>query len=737
MVYIAHINEKENKVQSVKEHCENTGNLCSEYCIPMLKPVLYNIGLLHDIGKYQPAFQKRISGKNISVEHSVPGAIVATTKYNNLLGLIIAACITGHHTGLPNLGNFNDSQDMSTLYGRLKRTFEDYSIWNKEIVLNEQVDDKLLLEKMFRECNNITLLSEKMAFWTRYCFSCLTDADSIDTANFCGTNYNIGLKSDFDDCLKKVDEKMASFNAITDLQKARKTIQQQVFDNKDYSANFYFMNMPTGSGKTLCSVKLALRLAKSLNKKRIIYIIPFNSIIDQTVDEFEKAFGASAEILRHQSSFSYDDIESEREEDYRRYARFSIENWNADFIVTTAVQFFESLASNKRSKLRKLHNMADSILIFDEAHMMPVNYLHPCLQAIKFVTEELNSIAVFLTATMPNYTEVYNKYLKTDIKAIDLVKDRSLFSVFKKCNYIYLGIQSEEAILTRACKTPSSLIIVNRRKVARNLYNLITGKKYHLSTYMTPFDRKRIIDEIKCELAILERDYPELKNVPENRRITVVSTSLIEAGVDLDFHTVFRELSGLDSILQAGGRCNREGRRKLAEVFVYISEQQKSKVEKDDRANIALGIINDFENIDSDDAVKCYYDRYFALKKQEINSCSIGNMATSPKTIPFEDYAKKFKLIDGRTVSIIVGQNEASRAIINAIKHGQGVDFRKSQKYACTVYRYELQELMEMGVVDDFETGVYCLTNSDYYDPNLGILFEGKDYYLEEGGFIL
>lgn len=187
---------------------------------------------------------------------------------------------------------------------------------------------------------------------------------------------------------------MSAFMCRTRLQKARSALQAQAFQRASRDAEIYLMNMPTGSGKTLASVKIALERALAGKKKRIIYVIPYNSIIDQTVDVFEGLFGGELEILRHQSTFSYEDTE-DQDEDYQKAAKLAVENWDAPFIVTTAVQFFESIYANKRGKLRKLHNMADSILVFDEAHLMPQSYLQPCLQSIAFITKYLNSEAIF------------------------------------------------------------------------------------------------------------------------------------------------------------------------------------------------------------------------------------------------------------------------------------------------------------------------------------------------------
>ena len=728
-MFIAHIREKDNKIQTVEEHSKQTAVICQKNSIDELKNIAYNIGLLHDVGKYQNSFQNRIRGENIRVEHSTCGALVAEKEYKKILKFLFQYCIAGHHSGIPNGGLKIDTEDMSTLSGRLKRKFENYDEYKEELKLLN-LDENYLFEYMKKDCYKTEDIIEKYAFIVRYLFSCLTDADTIDTANFCnGVEYK-NLSSNFEGCLKKLNQKFNEFNPITELQKARSQIQKQVYEKIDKDSKIYLMNMPTGSGKTLCSVKFALERAIRTNKKRIIYIIPYNSIIDQTVNEFEKIFGKDLQILRHQSTFSIDE-KSDVTEDYKNTLKLSMENWNADFIVTTSVQFFETIYSNKRGKLRKLHNMQDSILIFDEAHLMPKDYLQPCLRGIYYITKLLNSEAVFLTATMPNFKDLMKKYVSENIEILDLVTDKKLFNKFEKCKYEFAGEQSYETLLSRTVDNPSNLIIVNSRATARKLYNLCTGKKYHLSTYMTAYDRENIIKKIKEDLTKLEEDYPNLVNVPNDRKITVISTSLIEAGVDLDFYSVYRELSGLDNILQSGGRCNREGKRNNAKVEIFELSDEKYKIKHDDgRSNICLYLIKKYKNILDEKAIEEYYNQLFFLQHENIIKNSISNECKDIASIPFEDYSNKFELIDSKTISIIIPRDELSNKLIDEIKYTHIANTKRLQKYASTVYRYEFEDLLKQHVLDDYESGVYCLENLDYYDDEIGLKFEGKDYII-------
>lgn len=465
---------------------------------------------------------------------------------------------------------------------------------------------------------------------------------------------------------------------------------------------------------------------------KIIYL--YNSIIDQTADTLEKLFQKDAEILRHQSTFSYEDMD-DFSEDYRNVAKKAAENWDAPLIITTAVQFFESIYHNNRGKLRKMHHMAECILIFDEAHLMPLEYLQPCLRGIAYITKYLNSEAVFLTATMPDFPKLIKKYALKNSKITYLVEDTSLFSKFQKCNYSYLGEISEEALLHKASIYPSCLIIVNSKKKARRLFEKSIGKTFHLSTYMTGYDRKKVLEQIRRELSLLEKKLEENlftpDSIPEEERITIISTSLIEAGVDLDVYTVFRELNGLDNILQSGGRCNREGKRANADTFIFSLEEMKQPLE-DVQQSIVKGLIKKYPDISCPESVREYYERLFAIKESILQKNTITQRCHAIDSIPFREYAEQFALITSRTISIVVPRDDKSRELINKLRYTKSTieAGRKLQLYTCSVYPQELEDLIHQHVIDDFGTGIYCLIHPDYYDEKTGITFDAKDYMI-------
>lgn len=724
-MYIAHKSDT-GETQSILEHGEGTAKRCHNFGVEPFKSLLYLTGLVHDVGKYQPAFQLRINGEKVIAPHAFCGAQEIKKRYGATApSMLMQYVIAGHHAGLPDAGTKADPAEVSSLYGMLKRQGGDVSAFEKELTLGP-LDEAALQAYMAEGCKTPAEAAERFAFFTRYCFSCLTDADWLDTEAFCARENRSSLTADFAQCLAAVDSQLQGFTCKTELQKKRAALQKQVFDHVDTPGNIFLMNMPTGSGKTLASIKFALMRAIAAGKKRIIYVIPYNSIIDQTADTFEKLFGDYAKILRHQSSF---DLETQTPEGSEPLAlKKATENWDAAIILTTAVQFFESVYSNKRSKLRKLHNMADSVLIFDEAHLMPHSYLQPCLLAISHITKFLNSEAVLLTATMPDYPKLFEKLAGQSLAIVPLVDQKQDFAAFQKCSIRWMKTVSEEALLSRCAQAPSCLVVVNKRKTAARLYRSLSCKhKFHLSTYMTALDRQRTIAEIRQKLEQLEERYSDLCEVPPDERICVISTSLIEAGVDLDFFTVYRELWGLDSILQSAGRCNREGKRPNADVYAFELEGQTGKAATD-AASVTRGLLENFSDPTDEACIEAYYERLLFVRSEELMSHALPP-CPRPTQIPFKSYAESFELIDSGTVSVVVAQDEKSRLLLEAARRTGIPPVRKLQMYTFSVYPYELEQLMAQGVIETIG-GIFVLTSGDYYRPEVGVCFDGQDYFV-------
>lgn len=715
--YIAHKTE-DGRIQTIKQHLNNTADLSEKFAVKNCKSIAREIAKGHDIGKYSEAFQLHINGRYNRVEHAICGA----KEFRKIMSEdcflpMIEYCIAGHHTGLPDGGASSDMEDKPTLAGRMKRETEDYQNYCNEITL-EKPDTTELLKCFipFMKNKNTIEMVELYAFITKYVFSCLTDADFLDTERFCNPDYQRGLTGDFEAAYELVNNKLSSFSKDTAVREARAKLLDQAVENSKSSKQINILNMPTGSGKTLCSLKIALNSIlrdASATKKRIIYVIPYTSIIEQTADTFTSIFGDKLEVLQHHSNYFFDNenntnYEENEAEDMAKKLKRTCENWDAPLIITTSVQFFQSLYHYRGSGLRKLHNLADSIIIFDEIHLIPLEYIQPCLRAIGYITKYLNSQAIFLSATMPDYSPMFRRFLP-DNTICELITEKSNFQYFKNCHYTNLGKKSFEEVIDKASGYQSCLIIVNKKASAQYIYEHLEGKKFHLSAFMTPDHRSIVIGDIR-------------RSLKNNEKITVVSTSLVEAGVDFDFHAVFRQLAGLDSILQSGGRCNREGKREEGWVFIFETDEMP-KSDMGIRSNITAAILREYEDITSVECIEDYYNRLFQYYDKNITQNSIASFGGNRflTSIPFRSYAESFEYIKADTIGIVVDRTEDSHRLIGQLEVGNMGVRRKLQKYTVALSKYQFDELYKLGIVQDY-SGVFVLGNNDYYDKSMGLV---------------
>lgn len=630
-------------------------------------------------------------------------------------------------------GTVADNSDSPTLSGTLKRENEytgenDYSAYTTEINFATLTqEERTPPYNELRSAKDPTELIERYAFFTKYVFSCLTDADFLDTERFCNKNVERGMSGDFEKALDKLNRELSNMPSDNPLRQARSRIQQQAFDNSVNKSHISILDMPTGSGKTLCSLKLALESGK----KRIIYVIPYTSIIEQTANKFEKMFGDVLPVLQHHSNYSYDG-DTEEEKKTAEKLKKTCENWDAPLIITTSVQFFQSIYHYKGSALRKLHNLRDSVIVFDEIHLIPTELLRPCLKAVGYITKYLNSEALFLSATMPDYSKLFDKFLP-DVNYNKLVTDRTNFKYFKKCEYKDMGKTTLETIAENASRCKNALIVVNTKKTAAELYNLVQGEKYHLSANMTPAHRSRVIEVVR-------------KKLKKGEYITVVSTSLVEAGVDLDFNTVFRQLSGLDSILQAGGRCNREGKDAKGYVYVFdIDETYRKGSDLAMRINKTKGLLEKYQDITSYDCIKEYYDGIFDFNQSRIAENSIAKYneqsnsfdrqgLMSPYSIPFRSYAMQFEYISADTISLVIDDpnDQTCHKLVETLRNGDMSVRRALQKYSVSVYMNVFKDLYSQGVLKDHGTGIFILENQSYYNNETGLDTQAamQDYFI-------
>ena len=713
MEIYAHVDNKGRK-QTLEAHLEGTAQLAASFAVSELKSAAFYLGRIHDIGKCRPDFQRRLNNEKIRCEHACCGA-AEIMKNGGLASYLLAYCAAGHHSGLQNGGAKNDSPDDGTLHAALNKDASDY-LPEGERFRRSMPDMKPLINMISDGTRDISECIERSAFFTRYLFSCLTDADFIDTERFCSPDTDRNIKGDFAKALEKVDGELAKFKCDTAVRTARKSLQEQAFSACQYGG-IHIMNMPTGSGKTLCSIRLALQKAVSEGKKRIIYVIPYTSIIEQTADVFTKIFGDVLPVVQHHSNYCPDEDESSdiTEDKLKKVC----ENWDAPLIVTTNVQFFQSFYHRKSSRLRKLHNIADSVIVFDEVHMMPVPFLQPCVRAVGYVVKYLGSEAFFLSATMPDFAELFHKYAK-GCDYDELIWDKTDFKKFRNSQIRYLGEITWDRLAQMSEENESTLIIVNSRKSAGKLYDMCreTDRKvYCLSTYLTANDRSALIAEMR---EILDKNKKE--HMDHHNPVTVISTSLIEAGVDLDFGAVYREIAGLDSILQSAGRCNREGTRSDCFTNVFISEDgMPSRGDIGIRANISRQLLESGNDVVEPAVITEYYNRLFERMKDQIAENTISAGVQSMDAIPFKDYSERFdKMIDGDTIGIVIPCEE-NRELLESLDSGDRSVLRKLRRYTATVHYNEFRDLLERGVISDSGTCVYRLTVPELYTRDRGL----------------
>ena len=486
MKYIAHIDGE--RIQTIKEHLEGTAKLSGEFAEKFGKQDWgYCCGMLHDIGKYSIDFQKRILGENnYRVDHSTAGARVCLEKGGKYS--FLEYCIAGHHAGLPNYGNNYDESTDSTLSGRRLKKLSDYQAYQTEIevpaINSMPIDLKRTVNPDF-----------SLSVFMRMIYSCLVDADFLDTEAFMkegkqGRNSGENIEILF----KKLENYISGWlkNQDIDTVNGRRTeILKNCLEMGKTEKGLFRLTVPTGGGKTVASLAFALRHALENKMDRIIYVIPYTSIIEQNAKVFRDILGEE-NVLENHCNVDYESSEE------LLPMQLASENWDKPIVVTTNVQFFESLFANKSSKCRKLHNIANSVIIFDEVQMLPNDYLKPCIAMIEELINNYQVSAVLCTATQPALASFFHE----GISAKELCpRMEEQFEFFKRTVFENVGVLTENDLIQRLEKEYQALCIVNTKKRAQRIYKQLEGEGvYHLSTSMYPKHRRRILREIRERL---------------------------------------------------------------------------------------------------------------------------------------------------------------------------------------------------------------------------------------------
>ena len=700
--YLAHLSDT-GETQTILEHLHGTALLAKEFARPFCGESQAALaGLAHDIGKYSQSFQRRLQGSPERVDHATAGALECYKRQQ----LVAAFAVAGHHGGLPDGGTQADGTDRPTFLGRIKRGLQGglkpYEGWEEEVAL-PQPDFPAFLK---------TPASDLMLF-TRMIYSCLVDADFLDTEAFMTGASRAVNETSMEQLWESLQRYISSwFPPKGELNHQRCQILKRCMqEGENQRPGLFSLTVPTGGGKTVSSLAFALAHARTHGLRRVIYVIPYTSIIEQTAELFREILGAD-NVLEHHSGILYD-IEGEGTPHTIRLGK-ATENWDMPVVVTTAVQFFESLYANRPSQCRKLHNIAGSVVIFDEAQMLPIPYLRPCVWVIAQLVKNYGVSAVLCTATQPALGPAFAEFLPM-IPVKELCPaETDHWEVFRRVSFQRVGHLTWDTLAAQLNDHRQVLCIVNTRKAAQEVYQKVEEEgSFHLSTLMHPTHRKKQLGEIRRRLR-------------EGEPCRVVATSLIEAGVDVDFPTVFRELAGLDSILQAAGRCNREGKRPAEESMVYIFEGEETAPSLFSTATgAAKNTLSRYEDFTTQAAIHDYFSELLDLKGKEAQDEKNILRLLFAGTIPFRTIAERFQLIDTPTRTVYIPWGEGAE-LVDRLRAGEGGRklFRMLGQYGVSIYEKHFAALDRAGDLAVLENGAAILENTALYSEETGLSLE-------------
>lgn len=697
--------------QPLSEHLHNVAELAKSFATAFGAEDWGKFaGLLHDAGKATEEFTARLEGKPKRVDHATFGAKLAQAR-GGKLGLLLAYVIAGHHGGLPD-GGVQENQ----LHFRLKhgKVSDDTNLL-PELNISGELRPPFLFDKEWTTFG--------LAFFTRMIFSCLVDADFLDTEKFCSPEKATKRKILQNSYLHTLQESLRIFlaekekNARSgDINSLRKSILSVCRTKATAPQGFFSLTVPTGGGKTLSSLTFALDHAIAHNLNRVIYAIPFTSIIEQNAHVFSEAIGLE-NVLEHHCNYREKDDESI----YDKWRGLAAENWDAPVVVTTNVQFFESLFSNKTSRCRKLHNIAGSVIVLDEAQAIPTEYLEPCLAALRELVAHYRCTVILCTATQPALDD--HSLLRSALPDVTELIDNpgDLYTQLKRVRVEFIGQITNNELAKQLSKQKQVLCIVSTKKQAQQVFAALPDKEgtFHLSTNMYPAHRTRVLKDIRQRLN-------------DEQPCRVVSTSLVEAGVDLDFPVVYRAMAGLDSIAQAAGRCNREGKLEHGQVYIFEPEQVPSMPWLRRRVSRAREVLRLFPEEDclGLGPMRRYFELLYDaedLDKKEIVKRLKVKLGMD-LILPFREIAEDFRLIEDEGIGLIItGQKEDENDIAQMIRELRNTEFpvstiKKLQQYSVTVRTKTLAILISNGSVEMIRERYPVLLNASAYEENLGFM---------------
>ncbi|WP_158095307.1 CRISPR-associated helicase Cas3' [Collinsella sp. An2] len=726
------------------------------------------LGRLHDIGKATAAFQERLAGSRQHVDHATPGALFAyasfQTPQDKIAAAILAYAIAGHHGGMPNGLAKGPFAQRVPLTNRFK-AYDDSDLAWVNARLGElgialpgvkDLEPLPFLCRMPQSAQDDKAFRDSAVFslslLCRMLYSCLVDADYLDTeafmmpsrANVRASSRPLALRELSDRLDHYLDALTASASpsAVND---ARASILGSCRVAADNKPGVFTLTVPTGGGKTLSSLSFALRHAIAHGMERVIYAIPYTSIVEQTAQVFRNVLGAE-NVLEHHSNYDFEE-DAERGE----ISRLLTQNWNAPIVVTTNVQLFESLFSNRPGKCRKVHNIARSVVVLDEAQTLPDGLLKPTLAMIEDLCLDFGASVVLCTATQPALAGLW----PFGTEAREIVTNRNGFdrAFGGRTQFVWETEIDEQDLASRLVDERAVLCIVGTKSKAKSIYENVKSLigvaedqaecngccdfgLFHLSANMTPLHRSRVLEKIRARLTAGER-------------CIVVSTQLIEAGVDIDFPSVYRELAGIDSLFQAAGRCNREGTRAQGEVHVFelLSDREKPTPHTwlERMKSIARALIERNGGVIDDELVPAFFRQRYETDGDGLDGKGIfreltdrGLIESELKTLQLESVANEYRIIEDDTTPVFVPWGEDGAKMLcdlqRRIEHGvePAALVMRMQRSSVSVRGYLYEKLKEAGAIDDESYQPLAVLQPDvggnrYYSDEVGLLLPGEE----------
>lgn len=701
--------------QSNEEHCKGVAELAEQFANEFGMGSWGRIlGLLHDKGKERKAFQDYIR-KNSGYQpnlicagehnHAFVGGVLARNIYGSGSENLLCNQILSHHSGL---------HDYCDVEAALEKDIpSEVNISVDKIPLNRPPFTFSPIEG----CKGMTSDANHLS---RMLFSCLVDADYLDTELFMDADAaklrsnEIRLETLLP-MLEQYIDKLQDSSAKSEVNTIRKQVYERSVNMSGMDKGFYSLTVPTGGGKTLSSLTWALRHAIHNGMKRIIIAIPYTSIIVQTASILKHIFGENA-VLEHHSNF---DPQTIKDAVKRHKAKLATENWDYPIIVTTNVQLFESMFSNKPSDCRKLHNIAGSVIILDEVQTLPTDYLLPIVDALKSYQNMFGISVLFTTASQPLLNGLIERCNpRATFPGIDNITEiiPQEYALHDRLRRVKLEIDeigsTYDEIAERISSHDKVLCIVNTRNDAREIYERLPkdGMTIHLSRMMCPKHISRVIKKIKMALS----------NNSEGI-IRVIATQLIEAGVDIDFPVVYRQEAGLDSVLQAAGRCNREGKLNIATTYVFsLSKEHILHGNIKDASNARLNMTN-VDDWFAPETMTDYFRQLYS-RKGTFDKKGIKFLLYKPTEMCFAEAAKSFKLIEEAGKTVIINMDDSLELVEHVKTDGITYPLMKQlSQYSVNIHEQDFNKLLSYGAIEEVVEGIYVVNDMAQYDENIGL----------------